>query len=270
MTINRDTRVSRRNISASAAGFAAGRFATSLRHAAAQQASPVAENATPVPMQPAGFVSMRIRTVESSEARAQVNELVAREFAPDVVALEGFEGYLLGNVIDNDVESLSILVMKEEAQTASFDALAADFVSEVEDSVTTVGTVEWSGELLIAGRPTAGDATPVATPVGPVFDGYVAARVYTSTPGTDPRDFVPLVISGFLPIVSGLEGFQGYLFYPTDEGFVSISFFDSAESAEQSNEAGQEWAAEFLSEYTDAQPDIINATVVYRNMPILR
>lgn len=263
-------RVTRRTLAAGAAGVAAGAFVTSLQHTAGQQASPVAENATPVPDLASGFVSTRIRTVESSDARAQINDLVVSEFGPDVATLDGFKGYLLGDVLESEKESLSILVLEEESQAAGFDALAADFVSGIEGSISSVGTVQWAGELLLVGRPVHGDATPVATPVGPVTGGYVAVRVYESIPGTDPHEFAPQVATGFLPIVSGIDGFQGYLLYTTNKGFISISFFDSVESAEKSNKAGREWAAEFLTEYTAGDPEIINADVVYRDMPVLR
>lgn len=99
--------------------------------------------------------------------------------------------------------------------------------------------------------------------------GYVAVRVHTSLPGTDPREFVPLAASGFLPIVAGLDGFRGYLWFPTDSGFAAVSLYDSEASAEASNEAAREWAAEYLADYTDGNPEVINANVVYANLPIL-
>lgn len=270
MPIRNTLRVSRRTFAASVAGAAAGAVAIPIRYTAGQEASPVAEGATPIAGPTTGFVSTRIRTVESAEARAKINDLVVSEFGPDVATLDGFQGYLLGDVLESENDSLSILVLDEESQSAGFDALAADFVSGIEGSISSVGTVQWAGDLMVVGRPDPGDATPVATPVGPVTNGYVAVRVYESTPGTDPREFAPQVVSGFLPIVSGLDGFQGYLLYATIEGFVSISLFDSVESAQASNEAGKDWAAEFLTEYTSGDPDVVTADVVYRDMPVLR
>jgi hypothetical protein len=257
-------RLTRRTLTASAAGFAVG--ALTLPHAGV-----LAQDATPVgATRPLGYVSTRLRTVETAEQRDRVNELVQSDFLPDVEALEGFGGYVLGDAIDAPEQSLSILVLDEPSQAAAFDELAKAFVAGIEDEVVTVNTEQWAGNLMITGAPTA-TATPAATPVvpGPMTDGYVALRVHTSLPGTDPRDFVPLAIEGFLPIVEGIDGFRGYLWYPTDGGFVAISLFDSEAAATASNEAAKEWAAEFLADYTDGKPEIVNANVVHADLPIL-
>ena len=256
-------RITRRTFTASAAGFAAGLFATSLPNVSAQDA------ATPVAVLPQGYVSTRVRTIASADARDDVNALVLDQFVPDVQALEGYRGYAVGDVIDHGDQSLSILVLENTEQEAAFAELAAGFVEGVEETVTTVSTERWSGDLLIAGGVDLGAATPATAPVTGMRDGYIAVRVHTSTPGTNPSDFVPLATTGFLPIISGLPGFEGYLWYPTEGGFVAISFFDTVESAEASNAAAQDWAVEFLTEYTDGNPRIINANVVFADLPIL-
>jgi len=261
-------RISRRTFSATATGFAAGLLAASRSSATARQATPVGG------VQPLGFVSMRVRTVETAEQRDRVDELVLRDFLPDVEALEGFEGYLLGDLIDETEQSLSILVLDEAGQAAAFDALAREFVASIADEVVTVDTVQWAGDLLIIGASTATPATPAATPMAtPVTTGstpgHVAVRVHTSRPETDPRDLVAPTRDEFLPILSGLPGFEGYLWYPTEGGFVAISLFESEASAQASNDAVREWEAEFLADYTDGNPLVINATIAYANLPIL-
>lgn len=252
-------RTSRRTFTASAAGFAAGLFALP-RLGLAQDGEPA----------PTGYVSTRVRTVESAEQRDAVNDLVLNGFVRDVQSLEGYQGYVLGDVIENPGDSLSILVLENEAQLDGFNTLASEFVAGIEDEVSTVDTVEWSGDLMISAGASASESTPEASAgAGPLTSGYIAMRVHTSLPETDPREFVPLATSDFLPIVSGLEGFRGYLWYPIDGGFVAISLFDSEEAAEESNEAARDWAAEFLTEYTDGDPDVINANVRFANLPIL-
>lgn len=256
------SRISRRTFNATAAGFAVGAFATSRIGVSAQDATP--EDA----IQPLGFVSTRIRTVATADQRVRVNELVRDDFAPEVEALEGFHGYLLGDVVDRPEDSLSILVLEEEGQTTAFLDIAKVFIDGISEEVQTVGTVGWDGDLLIRGVPS-GSATPEATPAtGGTATGFVAMRVHTSLPGTDPRDFVPLATSDFLPIVAGFSGFEGYLWYPTEGGFVAISLFDSVDSAEASNDAAKDWAAEFLQDYTDGNPEVVNANVTYATMPI--
>ena len=258
------SRVDRRTFTASAAGIAAGIFATSLPRVYAEG------NATPAATTPQGFVSTRIRTVETAEAREAVNEPVLDQFVPEVEALDGFEGYLLGNVIDNDAASLSVVVLDDEQRAAGFNDIAAEFVAGLEESISTVDTVQWAGDLLISGGPSANEATPDASQAEVMTEGYIAVRVHTSLPGIDPNDFVPLATSDFLPIVTALPGFVGYLWYPTERGFVAISLYDSIESAQESNVAALDWAAELLTEYTDGSPEIFEANVVYANLPIIR
>lgn len=254
--------MSRRKLVAAGGGFAAGVFLASRGAMVAQEASPAAE------VRPLGFVSMRVRTVAEASQRDRVDELVVDAFVPEVEALDGFAGFVLGDVIDAPEESLSIVVLEEAGQTAGFDEAAKAFVERIGDEVMPVGTVQWAGDLLIAGSPEAdaGAATPASAAM---TGGYVAVRVHTSLPGTDPREFVSLATSGFLPIVAGLDGFRGYLWFPTEEGFAAISLYDSEASAEASNEAARAWAAENLADYTDGNPEVINANVVYTNLPIL-
>lgn len=255
-------RITRRTLTATAGGFAAGIFAAPLLGAAAQtEATPGAVPVTPVPE---GFVSTRLRTVADPASLDEITEQVRASFAPEVRALDGYQGYLVGQVVERDDQQVTVVVLEDESQIAAFEELAADFVASVGDVAGTVDTEQWAGELLISGSP----AAPAATPIGASNEGFVAVRVHTSTPGTDPRDFVPLATSDFLPIVAGLPGFRGYLWYPIDGGFVAISVFDSAESAAASNDAAREWATEFLTEYTDGNPRVIDANIVYADMPI--
>lgn len=259
-------RLDRRTFTATAAGFAAGIFATSLTGVSAQ------EGATPVASVPQGYVSMRIRTMGSPEARVAVNDIVIEEFIPDVQQIEGYGGYLLGDVLDDDTQSLSVLLVEQEANAAAFDALAAEFVAGLGDTPAgdVVATEQWAGDLLMSGYPTSTSATPVASPADPgLREGYAAVRIHTSLPGTDPRDFVPFATADFVPRLEQLPGFEGYLWFPIDGGFVAISLFDSEESALESTDEAVAWAAEFLQDYTDGNPRVINAHIVWAEFPLL-
>lgn len=259
--------ISRRRLVSAGSGFAAGIFLTS-------RGAGMAQDATPAPETHAlGFVSMRVRTVAETSQRERVDELVLSEFVPEVEALDGFKGFILGDVVDAPEKSLSIVVLEQEGQAAAFDEAAKEFVERIGDEVVPVETVQWTGDLLIAGAPTHDGATPVATSVGSgeaLRSGYAAVRVHTSLPGTDPHEFVPLATEEFLPIIAGLDGFLGYLWFPTEDGFAAISLYDSEVSAEASTEAARVWAVENLADYTDGNPEVINANVVYANLPILR
>jgi hypothetical protein len=265
--------MSRRTVSLAAGlgagGFAVGRFAG----VAAQDGTPETGLATPVvDIQPVGYASLRVRQLAEAGFRSEVNAIVTSEFVPAVAALEGFSGYLLGDVIEDATQSLSIVTFGEMSQLDAFNALAQEFVGglDPEFAVETPTTAE--GDVLVAAGPDLTNATPMATPVvegEDVAGGYVAVRIYPSLPDTDPREFAPLVLSGFLPIVQGLPGFQGYLFFPTEGGFTSVSLFDTEESAQESTVAGTGWAAENLSAYTEGNPQVINATIAYSDLPII-
>ena len=265
-------RVTRRTFTAVATGIAAGVFAAPLLHVAGQEATAVAGEATPVAVA-LGFVSTRLRFVTSPEARVEVNAAVLGQFVNQVKGLDGYAGYLLGDVIDQSTQSLAIVVLEKASQVPAFSEAASGFVASVADKVIAEKTQQWAGDVLIKHGPVAGRAAPLASPqASPVVSeshGYVAVRVHTSKPGKDIREMIPEIVSGFLPIVTGLPGFKGYLWYPIDGGFVAISLFDSVESATASNEAAKGWAVTYISAYTDGNPTIINADVVYADLPIL-
>jgi hypothetical protein len=253
--------VNRRVFTAAGLTLAAGCFAARLPGVSAHDATPVA-------LTPGGYVSVRLRVLKTSEDRPKVNALVLSDFAPKVQALEGYGGYVLGDVVDQPMQSLSVVAFDHQTQAAGFDVAAKTFVESVAAMVDAAATKSWAGDLLMWGAPNVSAGTPAAAPAE--GQGYLAFRVHTSKPGTNPRDFVPAAIDGFLPIVTGIAGFNGYLWFPTDAGFVAISLFDSIESAQASNTAAKDWATRNLAKYTDGNPMIVNANVVFEDLPILR
>ena len=172
-------------------------------------------------------------------------------------------------MIDQPTLILAIVVLADASQAPAFATSVGGFVASIADKIIAEKTLEWSGDILIESGPAVGVAPPLATPVTSEFTGYVAVRIHTSRPGKDPRDIVPAIVSGFLPIVTGLPGFKGYLWYPFEGGFVAISLFDSVESATASNEAAKSWIAPNVADYTDGHPQIVNANVIYADLPIL-
>jgi hypothetical protein len=258
--------MSRRSVAQAAVGIGVGGFAVG------RFANVFAQGATPVtPVQPLAYASLRVRELAVAAVRPSVNGIVVAEFAPVVQALDGYAGYLLGDVIGNATRSLSVVVLAEASQAAGFDAAAQEFVAGLEPRYQPETPITAEGDVLAIGTPLVSAATPMATPVveAAAVSGYVAVRIYESLPDTDPREFAPLVANEFVPIVQGLAGFEGYLYFVTEGGFVSVSIFDSEESATQSNEEGPAWAADNLSAYTPGDPTIINASIVFADLPVL-
>lgn len=256
--------VNRRVFAALSGGFTVTLASRGISTASAQQA-------TPISIEPMGFVSMRLRVLTRPEARAEVNDLVVSELLPVVTGLQGYGGYVLADVIDVETESVAVVVFQNADQLAAFNEAAAGFVESVGDRVDAAATQSWTGDLLMKAAPeVSADATPVATPIAPLTSGYAAVRIHTSLPGTDPRDFVPEAVEGFLPLITVLPGFEGYLWFPVDGGFAAITIYDSIESATASSDAAVSWAQEHLTAYTDGNPQIINANIFYSDLPILR
>lgn len=272
MSNDPDKRISRRTVTAVGTGFAVGLLATRGVHASAPEATPEAGAATPVgSIAPLGYVTMRMRPLDDPQFRDDMNARVISEFLPKIAAVAGFEGYFVADVIDHPNLTFGVTVLRDRAAAARSDAVAKSFVFEgdIDKHIIIEETRQWAGDLLMLGMPADATASPAASPVAENGAGYyVTARIHTSLPNTDPRGFVPEAIAGFLPIIVGLPGFVGYLWFPVEGGFVALSVYDTKESAIESTNAAKVWATEHLAAYTDGNPEVINATVVYANMPI--
>lgn len=85
---------------------------------------------------------------------------------------------------------------------------------------------------------------------------YASIRKYRI--GTEAvAALVVRVEDGFVPIISKLPGFVSYMVVDAGNGVAaSISIFDSAEAAEQSNSAAATWVRENLSDVITEPPEI--------------
>lgn len=267
MSNNLGLPLSRRAVTAAGTGLAASVLAMSGRNALTQDASPQAEASPVGDIAPLGFVMMRMRPYETAEIRDDVNQAVIAEFLPVISSIEGFEGYLVGDVLQDPRLTYGLTVLSDREAAARSNEVVKDFVfqDQIDEHVVIEETRQWIGDLLMLA--TSGDAAALTAGNGAGL--HIAVRIHTSLPGTDPRDFVAEATSGFLPIVTALPGFIGYLWFPVEGGFVAVSIYDSEASAQESTAAAADWAAEHLADYTDLNPEVIDVTVVYADMPIL-
>jgi hypothetical protein len=270
MTTHSSTNLSRRSIVAGGSALAGGFLVT--RASAAHDATPVMGQASPVAdITPLGYVIMRMRPLDDPQYRDDINEQVIAQFLPAIAELDGFLGYLVADVIDDPSLTFGVTVLRDMDAVAASDEVVKSFVfqDEVDEHVVIEETRRWAGDLLILGTTEEAAASEATPPLDDFGAGYfVTARIFQSIPGTDPRGFVEEATAGFVPIVQAIPGFVGYLWFPTDAGFISISVFDTEASAIESTEAGIAWATEHLAAYTNTPPEVINATVVHANMPI--
>lgn len=215
---------------------------------------------------------MRMRPYETQEIRDDVNELVIRDFLPAIAAINGFEGYLVGDVLHDPHLTFGVTVLRDRETLARSDEVAQNFVTQdhIDEHVVIEETRRWAGDLLMLGTPAEATGTPAASAWDENGVGfYLTVRIHTSLPNTDPRGFVREATDGFLPIILGLPGFLGYLWFPVEGGFVALSLYETEAAANESTDAARAWATEHLADYTDGNPEVINASVVYANMPIL-
>ncbi len=220
---------------------------------------------------PLGYVTMRMRPLEEPGDRDKTNAQVIEEFLPAISQVDGFLGYLVADVIDEPLLTFGVTVMRDLDASLASDEVAKTFVTqeEIDEDVIIEETRRWTGDLLILGMSDEAAASAATPPLDDFGAGYfVTARIYQSIPGTDPRGFVEKATTEFLPIIQALPGFVGYLWFPTDEGFASVSLYQSEESAAQATTAAKAWVTENLSAYTDSPAEVINATVVHANLPI--
>ncbi len=258
------SKMSRRRLVHAAAGLGVGigRFAVTRPATAAPR------TATPTAVEPVtGYVSLRVRQLADAAARSEVNRLVATDLVPDVQNLPGYQGYILADVLEDDSQSVSVVVLEDASQNEDFGTLAERFVAGLPSGLTVETPVMVAGDLMITAVSEVTGATP-ATPSSQQ-PAYIAVRIHTSLPGTDPLDFVPLARDGFVPIIANLPGFQGYLWFPSQGGFTAVSLYDSEDSARDSTAAASDWAARYLTAYTDGNPRVINATGVFVDLPVL-
>jgi hypothetical protein len=250
-----DTMTTRRQVMKGTAAIAAGVFASGRFAALAQDAA-----AEPP------LVWVRVHTMDSIELVQEGSQHVVETLIPQVKTLPGYGGYIKGEVIDQP-KSLAISVVDDEAHLEELREVLRVFIEGLGERFANLELSEHLGPLSMKASPAGTEGTP--QPSGPLTTGYIAVRNHTSLPGTDPMDFVPAAQEGFLPIVTAIEGFLGYLWFPHETGFTAISLYTSPESAQASTDAAMSWATENLAKYTDMNPEVINATLVYADLPVL-
>jgi hypothetical protein len=226
MTQHPSSTFTRRKVVGAAAGIAGGFLVTSSR-TLAQSATPSAGEATPAAeMTPLGYITMRMRPLEEPGDRDQTNAQVIEEFLPAISQVDGFLGYLVADVINDPLLTFGVTVMRDLEASLASDEVAKTFVTqeEIDEDVIIEETRRWTGDLLLLGVSDEAAASAATPPLDEFGAGYfVTARIYQSIPGTDPRGFAEQVRTEFLPTLEALPGFVGYLWFPTDEGFASVS-----------------------------------------------
>ena len=91
---------------------------------------------------------------------------------------------------------------------------------------------------------------------------FVAVRKYRVRRGST-AEWARRVQEGFVPLMRGLEGFQGYYLADGGEGVViTVSMFDSADAALASNAKAADWVRHNVLELARGMPDVMVGNVL--------
>ena len=96
---------------------------------------------------------------------------------------------------------------------------------------------------------------------------HATIRRYKMGSGT-AAELAERVEEGFVPIVSGVAGFQGYYVIDGGDGVVaSISVFDDHSGVEESDRLAADWVKESLAEFQLSAPEVTEGEVLVSTNP---
>jgi heme-degrading monooxygenase HmoA len=88
------------------------------------------------------------------------------------------------------------------------------------------------------------------------------ARVAKYTYTGDPHEISQRAEEGLLPIFQSTPGFHDYTIITNDEKVISISTWDSAESADAANAAAAEWVTQNMADDIELKNTTIGEIIV--------
>jgi hypothetical protein len=229
----------------------------------AQEATPEMSSMDPMAV---GYSVVRIHTLNAPELVPEIDTLVVKQFVPQVQELSGYRGYLLADSTDDPAVNFTVSLFDDQASTAASTAASAAWVKTLDPKFQHPAPIALDGEIFVAES-----LNPLmsASPDTAGAGSFVVIRHYQGAEGVDQVDLAPLVLDGFVPIVSGVEGFQAYLWFVVPDGRVSISIFATEAASQESTEKAADWVAANTAQYTDGKPDVYTGEIVYADLPTL-
>ncbi len=200
------------------------------------------------------FVSIRLYDDINPEAMDAIRHHTEAGFLPHIRGSEGFIGYYW--LPDGERLATINLFASAEAAAASNEA-ARDYVA------AHLAPLLPNPPLLIEGTVRIGVVQALdamaADASGPL---HASLRLYEDFATDDLAAYVETVEEGFLPLMTGSDGFFGYYMLTNDAGqLAALSVFDSEASALASNEKARDFVAENLTQYLPNAPLILNGSV---------
>lgn len=228
-----------------------------------------AQSATPVAGMPAqGYAAVRIHTLSAADLVPEIDTLVVSEFVPIVQRLPGYKGYILGDSVDNPRVNFSVSWFANTGSATASTQASAAWVKTLDPKFQHESPIALDGPVLIAAGPTASGTPAVASPAATpqAGEGYVTIRRYRNKSGADTATIASVTQSGFVPIISSVAGFRGYLWLPLSGGRVSISLFDTKAQSDEATTKAASFVAQNTAQFTEGKPDIYSGKVVFADV----
>ena len=196
------------------------------------------------------FISIRQFDGVNPADIAEVARLSEEGFLPIISETEGFIAYY---VLPGEDQMTAInLFATAEAASASNDA-ALEFVAE------HMAPLLPNPPRIFEGAVEIGAINVMDKDWGDLF---ASLRLYDGFDTSSLDSFVSIVEDGFVPLMTGSEGFYAYMLANDGAGGVAaISMFESEESALASNEQARDFVAENLASYLPNDPQISSGSL---------
>ncbi len=196
--------------------------------------------------------SVRLYEGFEADSLAAFVSIVEDGFLPIMRATDGFFGYYL--MTDGADTVAAISIFDSERSALASNIAAADFVAEnltqylPSDPSVTAGRVGIASLAEIIDGKNLIDDHP-----------FASVRVYDGVDPADHAEIARIVNAGFLPIMSGSDGFVGYYLLPAEDKVAAVSIFETAELAARSTEAARDFVADNLAPLLPNPPTVFEA-----------
>ncbi len=201
-----------------------------------------------------------VRVYDGFEAE-DLNEFVAiveDGFLPIMRESDGFFAYYLMN--DGADALVAISIFDSEDSALASNEAAADFVAENLTKYLPNSPSIIAGSLGIASLADIGKGINLIDD-RPDDSAFASVRLYDGVDPADQDEIARRTAAGFLPIMSGSDGFIAYFLLPAGDMLAAISIFDTAEQAAASNEKARDFVAENLAPFLPNPPMIVQGSM---------
>ena len=191
------------------------------------------------------FASIRIYDGVDPADMAEITELVQDGFLPIVQDRPGFIAYFLLPAGDTLV---AFNIFASEVEASASNAAAADFVAEFMAPLLPNAPKIFEGSIEVGALNVMDKDWPQLYASIRLYDGFDTSRL---------DSFVSIVREGFLPLMTGSDGFYAYFLLNDGAGEVAaISIFESEAASLASNDQARDFVAENLADYLPNNPAI--------------